>query len=254
MNTPLPTAPPLHQQPPPRRGGRRRTALLAGSAALLIAGAAVGGVLWLRDGDGGDGTEPYTVALPDRLLDGAYKKEPVRPGDADGTEDLTGDAQAGKLGIAHGKGFMGGYVNDKKQKLNIYGASGDIADPRKTLDALVAMADEGTAKHPAAAADGGRRTVTPWTEFHPSGSRGVFVKCTSSKSASRTGAISVRLGISQCLWADHSAVGSVQHTVLAFEGLPSNVRNTPGATGDVMSAEELSEATVKVRDEARGKK
>ncbi|MFI0741004.1 hypothetical protein ACH4PU_23395 [Streptomyces sp. NPDC021100] len=253
MTTSLPVPPPLPQQPP-RRGGKRRTALLAGAAALLIAGAAAGGVLWFRDGDGDDGTKPYTIALPDRLLDGAYKKEDARPGDAGGTEDLTGDAQAGKLGITHGKGFMGGYVNDKKQKLNVYGANGDIADPRKTLDALVALADEGSAKHPSGAVGGTPRTVTPWTEFHPPGANGLIMKCTTSKSASGTGAVSVRLGISQCFWADHSTMGGVQHMVMAFDGLPPNGRDTPGATGEVMSAEELSEATVKVRDEARSEK
>ncbi|MER5783333.1 hypothetical protein ABT104_16660 [Streptomyces mobaraensis] len=251
MSTPLPTPPPLPQQPP-RSGGKRRAALLAGGAAVLIAGAAVGGVLWFRDGDGG--AKPYTIALPDRLLDGAYKKEAARPGDADGTEDLSGDARVGKLGIAHGKGFMGSYVNDKKQNLSVYGASGDIADPRKTLDALVAMADEGTAKQPAGEADGVRRTVTPWAEFHPSGSRGAVVKCTSTKSTSGKGAVSSRLDVSQCMWADHSAVGIVQHTVMALDGLPTDGRETPGATGEAMSPEELSEATAKVRDDARSEK
>ncbi|MBZ4319737.1 hypothetical protein [Streptomyces huiliensis] len=238
--------------PSPKSGGRR-TALLAGGTALLVAGAAVGGVLWFQGGDG-DGAAPYTIALPDHLLDGAYTRDADRPGPGDGAEDLDGDTQAKELGITDGKGFMGQYVNSKKQNLNVYGVSGRIADPRKVLDALVSKSEEGAARSPADAPGRKFRTVTPWTEFHPPGFDGVIMKCTSSKSTRAPGTVSVRLDTSQCYWADTSAVGGVQHMVMTFDGLPPNGRENPGATGEVMSAEALSEATAKVRNEAREKK
>ncbi|WP_267939130.1 hypothetical protein [Streptomyces mobaraensis] len=40
----------------------------------------------------------------------------------------------------------------------------------------------------------------------------------------------------------------------ALDGLPPDGRDARGATGEVTSAEELSEATAKVRDDARSEK
>ncbi|WP_171161610.1 hypothetical protein [Streptomyces sp. I05A-00742] len=250
MNTPHP-APATLPQEPPRRGGKRgRTAALA-AGVLVVAGAVVGALLWPGGDDGG--MEAYTMALPDTVLDGAYKKD-TKSDDAKATEDLTDDRTARKMGIANGTAVMGEYVNDKKQDLNVIGVYGDIADPRKTLDAMTAESDKGARKYPAGAPGGKPETVTPWTEYHPAGFDGVIMKCTSSKSEHKTGTASFRFGISQCFWADGSAMGAVQHTVTAFDGLPAEARGATGATGDVMSAEELSVAAAKVRNEARKKK
>ncbi|GAA0409806.1 hypothetical protein [Streptomyces luteireticuli] len=74
------------------------------AGALAAAGALVGGFLWFQAGDGG------------------------------GAEDLSKDGTTKKLGIADGKGVTGRYTNDDRQDLDVFGAYGRIADPRKTLD------------------------------------------------------------------------------------------------------------------------
>ncbi|MEU1313268.1 hypothetical protein ABZ419_30850 [Streptomyces cinnamoneus] len=55
--------------------------------------------------------------------------------------------------------------------------------------------------------------------------------------------------VSTCIWGDVSAVGIVEHRVVKSSGSIADA--TASATGTVMSAKELSEATAKVRNEVR---
>ncbi|WP_372407667.1 hypothetical protein [Streptomyces luteireticuli] len=238
-------------QPDTTTGPRKKGKVMALAAgALAAAGALTGGLLWYQSSRGGDGPKPYTVSLPATVLDGSFKKD----GDEGGTEDLTKDATSKKLGITDAKGAMGRYANADKQELNVMGVYGRIDDPRKTLDAMLAMADKGMNQHDSTFPGMKSETLTPWTEFRPSGFDGTSMRCTASRTTGKTGPASFAHELAQCVWVDGSAVGIVQHTVTKYEGLPSSARNEPGAKGKAMSAKELSEATAKVRGEVRQEK
>ncbi|GAA0409798.1 hypothetical protein [Streptomyces luteireticuli] len=80
------------------------------------------------------------------------------------------------------------------------------------------------------------------------------MKCTASRTAGKAGPASFTHELTQCAWADGSAVGIVRHTVTKYTGMPSSARDRLGAEGKAMSAKELSEATAKVRGEVRQEK
>ncbi|MFD0383937.1 hypothetical protein ACFQ2B_21385 [Streptomyces stramineus] len=78
-----------------------------------------------------------------------------------------------------------------------------------------------------------------------------MMKCKAQKSSYTIGTITGGSEVSYCVWGDSSAVGVVQHLVTKSSG---GISGATGATGNVMSAKDLSEATVKVRNEVRKEK
>ncbi|MBO0656996.1 hypothetical protein J1792_30935 [Streptomyces triculaminicus] len=240
---------------PPQGGGKGKTiGLVVG--ALVVVGAIVGGAVFFLGGAGSDGeVKPYTMVMPESLLGGKFTKS-ATPGAAAGkdTEDITNDKTAKEMGISNGTGVKGNYTNDQKQKLYVGGAYGELSDPQKTVDAMVAKMDEGAKKSETLVQGAQVETVTPWTMFTPSGFDGAIMKCQTKKSTYSAGSISSSAEISICIWGDSSAVGMVRHTVSKTSGGLTGSTSSMAATGNVMSAKELSEATAKVRNEVRKEK
>ncbi|GAA0409783.1 hypothetical protein [Streptomyces luteireticuli] len=243
--------PPYGQQPgmpgpypppvPPQKGGAGKTVAIV-LGALVLVGAIVGGaVVFLNKGEGSDGVKPYTIVLPEKLLDGKYTKS--EPGAADKTKDMN-DKETQKHGIEKGTAVVGTYANDAKQYLQVVGIYGKISDPKKAVNDMAVELDG----KQQTTSMGKTETVTPYKEFHPSGFDGVMMKCTLRKTTSSYGSISSESTVSQCVWGDSSALGVVSHRSTKSN---SSFGSSTNSTADALSAEELSEVTAKVRDEVR---
>ncbi|MET9646742.1 hypothetical protein [Streptomyces syringium] len=233
---------------PPQGGGKGKTVGIV-IGALVVVGAIVGGAVFFMGGSGGSGGDvaPYKMVLPEKLLDGKFTKSGAAGSSADKSENIANDKDAKEMGIANGTGVKASYTSMEKQNLSVMGAYGDLADPEKTVDAMIAKIDESEKKNEAKAQGLKIETVTPWKEFSPGGFDGTVMKCETKKSSYSMGTITSSAEVSVCIWGDSSAVGVVRHMV------PKNSSPYGGstATGNVMSAGELSEATVKVRTDSR---
>ncbi|MEU7135211.1 hypothetical protein [Streptomyces sp. NPDC046261] len=251
-----PQAPgPYGQYPPPMppQGGGKGKVIGITIGALVVVGALVGGILFFTGGSdsdevggaNGDGggvpakMAPYTIEMPQTLLDGKYTKSSSLSSSKD-TQDLSNDAKAKEFGIANGTGKKGSYTNSEKQRLKVTGVYGDLADPAKTVDALFADMEKNQATYKDRI-----ETVSETAAYRPAGFDGVSLKCKTQRIKSSVSSSSVT-EVSTCIWGDASAMGIVEHRVAKSSG-----SSTSSATGNVMSAKELSEATVKVRNEVR---
>lgn len=245
---------PYYGQPPmpPQRGGGKGKAIGIAFGAIIAAGAIGGGILFFTSGSNGQDDsrmKPYTIALPEKLLDGKYTKQSV-----DGmkeTEDLSNDAKAKEMGIVNGTAVKGSYRNDEKQKLRVTGIYGEIADPGKTADGMLAKMDENQ-KRSAETFKTSIETVSPTAVYHPNGFDGTVVKCLTQKADRTAGPTSTHTEVSTCVWADSSAVGIVEHQITKTSG--GIAGTVTSSSGDVMSAKDLSEATAKIRNEVRKEK
>ncbi|MEH6374477.1 hypothetical protein V7793_09070 [Streptomyces sp. KLMMK] len=248
---PQPGYPGQYPPPVPPQGGGKGKAIGITIGAVAVVGALIAGAMYFMGGDGE--VKPYTIVMPDKLLDGKYTKSSVSaPGSKEtDTKDLTDDAKAKELGIANGTGVSGGYSNAEKQRLTLIGVYGELADPKKTVDAMIAKSEEDEKKNSSSSSMGIKiETVAPWAEVSPGGFDGAVMKCATKKMTYSVGTMTTTSESSQCMWGDSSALGVVRHTVTKS--------NSPyggsTATGNVMSAKELAEATAKVRSEVRKEK
>ncbi|GAA0328980.1 hypothetical protein [Streptomyces blastmyceticus] len=243
---PQPGTPGQYPQPVPPQGGGKGKAIGITIGALVVVGAIVGGVLFFKSGGGGSGGKvaPYTIVLPDSLLDGKYNKQQNVP---DITPKLTEGDKAKALGITNGTEVAAAYKNAEQQGLSVRGVYGEVADPQKAVDAVFAQMDENSKK---LGPGTNIETIAPVTEFHPSGFDGAVMKCRTVKVNVTMGSISSTAEGSTCVWGDSSAIGLVTHSVTKTSGGITGGATTT-ATGNAMSAKDLSEATAKVRTEVR---
>ncbi|MGK5545321.1 hypothetical protein ACSNOH_11395, partial [Streptomyces sp. URMC 127] len=255
--------PPQHQQPgypggqypppvPPQNGGGKGKAIGITIGAVAVVGALIAGAVYFMGG-GGD-VKPYTIVLPDKLLDGKYTKNSVPSSAAkqqSDTKDLADNTKAKELGISNGTGISGAYASPEKQMLSISGVYGEISDPEKTLDAVIAKMEEDQKKYESSSQGIKYETVAPWANFTPSGFDGAAMKCATKKTTYSMGTISGGTEATTCIWADSSAVASVRHAVSKSN---SPYGGETASSGNVMSAKEMSEATVKVRNDVRKEK
>ncbi|MFI9718270.1 hypothetical protein ACIHFE_01245 [Streptomyces sp. NPDC052396] len=224
----------LPQQGSSGKGKGKRIGLTIGTLALV---GALGGGAYLYLNGGGK-VKPYTIALPDTLLDGQYTKAATTP--------------APDVSIPHGTTVAAAY-GSAKQGLTVSGAYGSIADPRKAVDDYASHLDKqqqaDADKISKKTADVKTETVTPLTEFHPSGFDGTVMKCRAMELISTVISNTAKVEVTTCIWGDSSAIGIVQNTVSQNDS-PVGIGHSD-VTTDVMSAQDLSDATVKVRNEVR---
>ncbi|GHG69164.1 hypothetical protein [Streptomyces griseocarneus] len=237
-------------QPQGGQGGGKGKVIGLAVGAVVVVGAIVGGVLFFTGGSESDGkVKPYTIVMPEKLLDGKYTKQSV-----DGmkeTEDISNDAKAKAMGIVNGMAVKGAYRNDEKQKLRVTGLYGEIADPAKTADAMLAKMDENQ-KRSAETFKANIETVSPTAAYHPGDFDGTVMKCLTQKADRTAGPTSTHTEVSTCVWADSSAVGVVEHQVTKTSG--GIAGTVTSASGNVMSAKDLAEATAEIRNAVRKEK
>lgn len=241
-------------QPPsvtaPRNGGKGKgkgKAIGIGAGALVVVGALVaGGVYLLGGGDDSEDAGSYTLVMPDTLVDGAFKKD-SSGGDAKPEEPSDSDVEEMKsFGVENADGADGSYTNAEKQSLRVVGVHGDIPDPVKSVNDLLAKTqkqDKDEQKIP-----GAKTETTPYKDYHPAGFKGAVLKCTDSKTTytfDGGAPMGNALETSTCVWGDKGVLGMV--TVDNMQGVAEG--KTKG-----LSAKELSEVTAKVRAEIRKKK
>ncbi|WP_326620881.1 hypothetical protein OG863_26940 [Streptomyces decoyicus] len=230
----------IPQGPPETGGGNgKKIGLIVGAVAVV---AAIGVGAYFAFGSGGD-VKPYTISLPNTLLNGQFTKA-QKAGNA-GTEDFANDKEAKALGITNAKGVSSGYKGDGGLQMTVAGMYGNVADPGGTVGQMFAKVDEGQKK---TFEDKGAKIedVTPTTEYSPNGFDGSVMKCRTQKITITRSGVSVPVTVSTCIWGDSSAIGVVQ--ALAA---PSP---TGGGTATTPGAEQLSEKTAKIRDEVRKEK
>ncbi|MEU1313270.1 hypothetical protein ABZ419_30860 [Streptomyces cinnamoneus] len=248
-----PGVPGQYPPPMPPQGGGKGKAVGITIGALVVVGALVGGAVFFMGGGSSDGdVKPYTMVMPETLLEGKFtKNSSAGSPSADKTEDITNDKTAKEMGISNGTGVKATYANAEKQVLSVVGAYGELADPNKTVDAVIAKMDEGAKKNEATMKGAQVETITPWTEFSPSGFDGAVIKCETKKSSYSAGTISSSAEVSVCIWGDSSAFGMTRHMVSKST---SPYGGASASSGNVMSAKEFAEATAKIRNEVRKEK
>ncbi|GAA2713039.1 MULTISPECIES: hypothetical protein [Streptomyces] len=245
--TPYGEPAPPYQQEPPRRGKGKAIGISVG--ALVLVGAAVGGYLYSTGAIGGSGgKKPYMLVMPDAVLGGKYTKLSTSAPDKQ-PESIADNEDAKALGIEGGTTVSQSYTNTDKQRLSVSGAYGKIANPRKTVEALIARMEE-SRKKLLGAAKTNVQNVTPWTDIAPGGFNGAVMKCKADKSSYSYGTISSSTESSVCVWGDSDTIGVVQHTVSkTVGGLATGAEVS--ASGNAMTAQELAAATATVRTETR---
>ncbi|MEV4438881.1 hypothetical protein AB0K09_07650 [Streptomyces sp. NPDC049577] len=248
------------QPPMPPQGGGKGKAIGIAIGAVVVVGAIVGGFVLLKGGgsdDGGSGggigggggkMKPYTIVMPEAILDGKFTKASTDTKTPGGTTPQD-DQKLKDLGVEGGTTAGAPYKNAEGQTLSVNGVYGTIADPRKSVDIAIAKGTEQQQKM-IASFNGKLETITPYTEFKPSGFDGVVMKCQTQKITTNFGGISSSAENSTCIWGDGSAIGIVQHQVRG----PSSAPGAPAPNGKVMTAQELSGAAAKVRNEVRKEK
>ncbi|MEV5505097.1 hypothetical protein [Streptomyces orinoci] len=240
----MPGAYPPPPVPPQNGGGKGKTVGIVIGAVVLVGAIAGGAFVFLKGGGGSDGkVKPYTIVLPDTLLDGKYTKD----AGSDKSRSVAGDSDTVKHGIKNGTSVFAGYTSSAdKLKLSVAGVYGELSDPKKTVDDMIADIDK---KQQSATATGAKiETVTPWTEFHPGGFDGAVMKCRLQKVTITVMSTSAETQNSSCIWADSSALAIVQHQASKSN---SPLGASTSSTADAMSAKDLADATAKIRTAVR---
>ncbi|MET9292645.1 hypothetical protein [Streptomyces sp. NPDC003077] len=215
-----------------RPGGSKKTKLIIGGVAVVVA-VAVGA--YFAFGARGQ-VKPYKLVAADTLLAGKYTK--IQNPDGGGLEGKTGlsnDKDLKAMGITDSTGVTATYgSSDKSEILSMTGIYGTIGDPESVVTQTFAQVEDSQKKQSKGAAV---ETITPMTEYSPSGFDGAIMKCGAKKSTAATpdGQRKSFVGYT-CVWGDSSAIGVV-----------SGVAPTEKAP----SAEQFAETTAKIRTEMR---
>ncbi|GAU68183.1 cell surface protein [Streptomyces sp. NBRC 110611] len=233
----------IPQGPPETGGGNgKKIGLIAGAVALV---AAIGVGAYFAFGPGGE-VKPYTISLPNSLLNNEYSKLPGKSG-GQTPKDFSDDKELRAMGITDGKAVNGGYSNVGKLLLSVGGVYGKVGDPERAVDQFFAKLEESQRKR--AEQTGAKvETVTPKSEYSPGDFDGAVMKCQTQKATATLQGVSASQQVSLCIWGDSSAIGFVQSQA-----------TPPSPSGGVSSAspltaEQLSEKTAKVRNEVRKEK
>ncbi|MFG2892859.1 hypothetical protein [Streptomyces sp. NPDC048248] len=234
QQTPYGMIPPA---PPETGGNGKKIGLIVGGVAVV---AAIGVGAYFVFGSGGE-VAPYTISLPDKLLNAQFSKAPGPTGA--GTEDFSNDKEAKALGITNSKGVQGKYTADGGLTATVIGLYGNIADPEGAVSQMLAKVDANQKKSMGSAKI---EDVTPSTEYSPEGFDGAVMKCRTQKITVSRGGVTVPVTASTCIWGDNSALGVVQ-----MAAAPST---SGAATSSTPGAEELSEKTAEIRNEVRKEK
>ncbi|MBL1098150.1 hypothetical protein [Streptomyces coffeae] len=211
--------------PPPAPGGRgkgRTIGLTVG--ALVVVGGLAAGAFVLFGGDSG----PYKLTTP-KTVAAEYQRQGAGTDDKDLSAAGKKDLQSIPV-VKDPHLVAADYQTSGKKMMKFTGVWGEVSDPKRGADLVLAvivktLRDNGTAK-----ANGSAQ------EFTPDGFDGDVLKCQSMKFTSQQGSMEAPA----CVWGDKNTLGV---TVMA----------DPAAAvlGDSMSLKDAADVTAKVREDAR---
>ncbi|WP_432145170.1 hypothetical protein [Streptomyces sp. bgisy084] len=234
----------IPQGPEESGGNGKKIGLIVGAVAVV---AAIGVGAYFVFGSGGD-VKPYTISLPEKLLNAEYSKKGTNVPGASGEttpKHVSNDKDAKAMGITEAKMVQGNYTNASKMNLTLTGTYGKVADPDGAIDAAFAKQDEMFQKN--MKSEGGKvETVEGPEEYAPDGFDGAVMKCKSLKISLSQGGMSLSFKANLCAWGDNSAIG----TVTIADGITPQGQITSHAPG----LEDLADKTAKIRDEVRREK
>ncbi|MEU8823315.1 hypothetical protein [Streptomyces sp. NPDC048636] len=211
--------------PPPAAGGRgkgRTIGLTVG--ALVVVGGLVAGGFALFGGESG----PYKLTTPETVA-AEYQRQGAGTDDSDLSAAGKKDLQSIPV-IKDPHLVAADYQTAGKKMMKFTGVWGEVTDPRRGADLVLAvivktLRDNGTAE-----ANGSAQ------EFTPDGFDGDVLKCQSMKFTSQQGSMEAPA----CVWGDRNTLGVA-------------VMADPAAAvlGDSMSLKDAADLTAKVREDAR---
>ncbi|ARF55329.1 hypothetical protein [Streptomyces gilvosporeus] len=229
----------IPQGPPESGGSGKKVGLIIGAVAVV---AAIGvGAYFVFGSGGGGNVKPYTISLPDSLLNGQYTKEaglPSTPADA------SSDKQAKALGITEGKRVTGRYKTPSKAGVGITGYYGKVANPEGAVDQLFAQVEDNMKKNMGTESLK-VETVDSATSYSPDNFDGGALKCAKYKVSGSEHGVEMSFNLTSCAWGDSSAVGSV-----AF--MPA--MGPTGVTEQAPEGDAAADKTAKIRQEVRKEK
>ncbi|MBC9716328.1 hypothetical protein H9Y04_27700 [Streptomyces sp. TRM66268-LWL] len=227
--------------PPPVGGGNgKKVGIIAGTVVAL---AAIGAGVWYFAGGGSSGVAddgPHKLTTPETVL-GEYKK-----GESGGGEMTESDMEdAKKWGVNNPKDVSAGYQSGDKSNplagklIQFGGVYGEIEDPEKVLDKLMAEMEKGQKE--SSDEEGKVELKGDPASYERDGA---LFKCQEAKmtnpepKAGEPGEVNM----TYCAWADKSTIGYV---------LPMDMAKM--ITGASTSKDEAMDITAKFRKEVRVK-
>ncbi|MFH9420897.1 hypothetical protein [Streptomyces sp. NPDC017529] len=222
--------------------GKGTKIVLSVLAVAVVAGIGVGA--YFAFGPGGD-VKPYTMEFPEKLPgNDAGRADFGKVAGKDEKKDVSNDTKTKALSITEGTGVSASYMNAEKQQLTINGTYGKVADPKSAVNKLFADLEKQT-QELQSKGGGKMETLTPVTEYSPSGFDGAVLKCKSTKYSVETDVLDSATTTTVCIWGDSSAVTAVINTA---------VDARTQTTGVARTAPQLAEWTQEIRDAVRREK
>jgi hypothetical protein len=209
-------------QPPQPKRKDALIGVLAGVVALAVVG---GLTAWYVLGGSGE-MEPYTVVMPQSILNGAYDKK-AGAGTAP-TISLTQPSKATEIGVKNAASASATFSNDahvgsdEVVSMGVIGIYGDVTQPEAAVDAVYAnihASQEKTAK--SSGLDVQQVEPVQITGMHNvAGFDGAIMKCETLTIQPKSSVyLDKQTYVSRCVWGDPSAVGIVQAEGKGFQPL-----------------------------------
>ncbi|KPC58951.1 hypothetical protein [Streptomyces chattanoogensis] len=223
-------------------GNGKKIGLIIGAVAVV---AAIGvGAYFVFGSGGGGNVKPYTISLPDKLLNGEYTKP---PGGLPSTpSDASKDAKAKALGVSEAKTVKGGYTTSSRAGLSVSGYYGKVADPTAAVDQMFSQAQDNLENQMSSSKDGSKiEAVGDPESFSPDGFDGATLKCGKYRVSGKEKGVQMSLDMTICAWGDSSAIGSVIYVPAL---------GATGVTEKAPEGEDAANKTAKIRQEVRKEK
>ncbi|MFF8640059.1 hypothetical protein [Streptomyces sp. NPDC015345] len=235
---------PYGQYPAPQQGGGgKKTGLIIG-AVVVVAAAAVGGYFLLAKSDGSsvaDDGKTYKLTAPATVL-GSYKKDESAAGRGGMTSDDLEELE--NQGVTKPKNVYAAYNHGKgatMKSLNYSGVYGEIDDPEKVVDAMLAAMVKDQAK----GSDEGMKLIGDPEEFTPDGFENGVMKC--QKAEFRMGGagaddegVPSSFQTPVCVWGDHSTAAYATYADVATTG-----------SGEKIALDDVATQVANLRDDVR---
>ncbi|AJT67078.1 hypothetical protein [Streptomyces chattanoogensis] len=219
-------------------GNGKKIGLIIGAVAVV---AAIGvGAYFVFGSGGGGNVKPYTISLPDKLLNGEYTKP---PGGLPSTpSDASKNKKAVAMGITEAKAVSGTYTKSNRAQMTVAGFYGKVADPEAAVDQSFAQIEENIKEKMEGGSGTKVETVDEATSYSPDGFDGATLQCAKYKISGQEKGVTMSFDMVACTWGDSSAITSVTFVPAI---------SATGVTEKAPEGEDAADKTAKIREEVR---